>query len=142
MRITRTTPSGPAAPGAGPRRAQGPSGFEALVEASGAGGAAGAHAPGALADVGALLAVQAAGDATAQAKRRAARAGREVLDALSGVQQALLSGGSLRDAAAHTREMASRARAADTAGDARLAALLNAIDLRAAVEAAKAGAGR
>jgi hypothetical protein len=140
MRITRTTPSGPAAPGTPARRAEGAPGFGALVETSGADGAQGTAAPGALADVGALLAVQAAGDATAQAKRRAARQGREVLDALSGVQRALLSGGSLLDAATSARDAGARARASDTGGDARLAALLDAIDLRAAVEAAKARA--
>jgi hypothetical protein len=140
MRITRTTPSGPAAPGTPARRAEGAPGFGALVETAEADGAQGAAAPGALADVGALLAVQAAGDATAQAKRRAARQGREVLDALTEVQRALLSGGSLLDAATSARNAGARARASDTGGDARLAALLDAIDLRAAVEAAKARA--
>lgn len=91
-----------------------------------------AEAPTSVADVGVLLAVQAAGQ---EGRRAAARWGHAALDALREAQIGLLSG----DTATGAQALRDAAGAARTrTDDAGLEAALDAIDLRAAVELAKA----
>lgn len=91
-----------------------------------------AHAPHTVTDVGALIAVQAAGEDEANA-RDGAKRGRKVLSALTALQASLLFGApdthALADAIAVPRPPGTGPE---------LSATLDAIDLRAAVEVAKA----
>ena len=131
-----TGPSGPSAPQASrPARASG--GFS-LPQAGGSGStnaAAATAAPAGVADVSALMALQGVEDVM-ERRRRAVRRGSGILDRLEELKLALLSGeamdGSLEKLARITREE----RPHDE--DAALNGLLDQIDLRAAVELAKA----
>ncbi len=131
-----TGPSGPSAPQASrPARASG--GFS-LPQAGAAGStnaAATTAAPAGVGDVSALMALQGVEDVM-ERRRRAVRRGSGILDRLEELKLALLSGeamdGSLEKLARITREE----RPHDD--DAALNGLLDQIDLRAAVELAKA----
>lgn len=131
-----TGPSGPSAPQASrPARASG--GFS-LPQAGAAGStnaAAAAAAPAGVGDVSALMALQGVEDVM-QRRRRAVRRGSGILDRLEELKLALLSGeamdGSLEKLARIVREE----RPQDE--DAALNGLLDQIDVRAAVELAKA----
>lgn len=131
-----TGPSGPSAPQASrPARASG--GFS-LPQAGGSGStnaAAATAAPAGVGDVSALMALQGVEDVM-ERRRRAVRRGSGILDRLEELKLALLSGetmdGSLEKLARITREE----RPHDD--DAALNGLLDQIDLRAAVELAKA----
>ncbi|MGD9981333.1 MAG: flagellar assembly protein FliX [Hyphomonadaceae bacterium] len=95
--------------------------------------AAAASPTGAVTPLDAIIALQ-AGESTAQRRARQTRRGQEALDALEELEQGLLTGrapGSL-----HSRLEALQRRAEPT-GDERLDAVLNEIDIRLAVEAAK-----
>ncbi len=131
-----TGPSGPSAPQASrPARASG--GFS-LPQAGASGptnAAAATAAPAGVGDVSALMALQGVEDVM-ERRRRAVRRGSGILDRLEELKLALLSGetmdGSLEKLARITREE----RPHDD--DAALNGLLDQIDLRAAVELAKA----
>lgn len=131
-----TGPSGPSAPqGSRPVRASG--GFS-LPQAGAAGSthaAAATAAPAGVGDVSALMALQGVEDVM-ERRRRAVRRGSGILDRLEELKLALLSGeaseGSLENLARTLREE----RPQDA--DAGLNSLLDQIDLRAAVELAKA----
>ena len=131
-----TGPSGPSAPqGSRPARASG--GFS-LPQAGAAGSthaAAATAGPAGVGDVSALMALQGVEDVM-ERRRRAVRRGSGILDRLEELKLALLSGeageGSLEKLARTLREE----RPQDA--DAGLNGLLDQIDLRAAVELAKA----
>lgn len=131
-----TGPSGPSAPqGSRPARASG--GFS-LPQAGAAGSthaAAATAGPAGVGDVSALMALQGVEDVM-ERRRRAVRRGSGILDRLEELKLALLSGeageGSLENLARTLREE----RPVDS--DAGLNGLLDQIDLRAAVELAKA----
>ena len=131
-----TGPSGPSAPqGSRPARASG--GFS-LPQAGAAGSthaAAATAAPAGVGDVSALMALQGVEDVM-ERRRRAVRRGSGILDRLEELKLALLSGeageGSLEKLARTLREE----RPVDS--DVGLNGLLDQIDLRAAVELAKA----
>ena len=131
-----TGPSGPSAP-QGSRPARGNGGFS-LPQAGAAGSthaAAATAAPTGGGDVSALMALQGVEDVM-ERRRRAVRRGSGILDRLEELKLALLSGeageGSLEKLARTLREE----RPQDA--DAGLNGLLDQIDLRAAVELAKA----
>lgn len=135
-----TGPSGPSSPqGARPARASG--GFS--VPATGAAGAAGAtgSAPGVsgVPGVSALMALQGVEDVT-ERRRRAIRRGGGLLDRLEELKLALLEG----EAGDGALERLSRTLREDRPIDADpgLNTLLDQIDLRAAVELAKADVRR
>jgi hypothetical protein len=131
-----TGPSGPSAPqGSRPARASG--GFS-LPQAGAAGSThatAATAAPAGVGNVSALMALQGVEDVM-ERRRRAVRRGSVILDRLEELKLALLSGeageGSLENLARTLRED----RPQDS--DAGLNGLLDQIDLRAAVELAKA----
>ena len=131
-----TGPSGPSAP-QGSRPVRGSGGFS-LPQAGAAGSthaAAATAAPTGVGDVSALMALQGVEDVM-ERRRRAVRRGSGILDRLEELKLALLSGeageGSLEKLARTLREE----RPQDA--DAGLNGLLDQIDLRAAVELAKA----
>ena len=131
-----TGPSGPSAP-QGSRPARGSGGFS-LPQAGAAGSthaAAATAAPTGVGDVSALMALQGVEDVMGR-RRRAVRRGSGILDRLEELKLALLSGeageGSLEKLARTLQEE----RPQDA--DAGLNGLLDQIDLRAAVELAKA----
>ncbi len=76
-------------------------------------------------------------------RRRAIRRADGILDGLDGVKLALLGGGSPADALMKLRRAVSEARDAEFGGEAAddlgLSAVLNEVEVRAAVELAKAG---
>ncbi|WP_298960540.1 flagellar assembly protein FliX [uncultured Methylobacterium sp.] len=124
---------------ASPRRVAGaafalPGGAAATPSAAGAGSAA------PLAGLDAILTLQAQDD-PAERRRRAARRGHDLLDALDRLKAALLGG---RVNAAELTAIAARlAERAGATGDPRLDGLIGEIELRAQVELAKlASAGR
>jgi hypothetical protein len=86
--------------------------------------------------VGSLLLVQEVGDATGERRRALAR-GFDLLDRLDELRLALLAGGLDRDTLEGLAESVKSARSA--VDDPGLAAVLDAIELRAAVELAKLG---
>lgn len=88
-----------------------------------------------LAGVSALMALQGVEDPT-ERRRRAIHRGSGLLDRLDDLKLALLSGGDGRTALGGLSRAAAEARAGDL--DAGLSAVLDQIDLRAAVELAKA----
>lgn len=130
---TSTQTSRPAARAAG--------GF-ALPPGGGAGGAtstAAASSAGGVAGVSALMALQGVEDAT-ERRRRAVRRGGGLLDRLDELKLALLSGG---DGAAALDRLARNLREERPEDpDAGLTAVLDQIDLRAAVELAKVEVAR
>ena len=133
-------PQGAAAAGA--RRPSAGGGFSATAAASEARGAAPASAPagaGAISGLDALLALQEMGGPLERRRRAMARGGR-LLDDLDGLKLALLDGGD----GAHVlaRLTAGVAEARERGDDAGLDGVLDEIDLRAAVELAKAEIAR
>lgn len=99
--------------------------------------AAQAGTAGGVADVSSLMALQGVEDPT-ERRRRAFRRGAGLLDRLDELKLALLSGGDGAHALQGLSRLSAEARAADDHPG--LAAVLDQIDLRAAVELAKAQA--
>lgn len=130
-----TGPSGTrSTPASRPARAGG--GFSLPSGGTAATGAASATAStGGVAGVSALMALQGVEDAT-ERRRRAMRRGRGLLDRLDALKLAMLAGGD-GAAALNTLARAVREERPDSA-DPGLNAVLDQIDLRAAVELAKA----
>lgn len=135
MKIERTGPAGAAAPGA--RRVErgraGTSFAETLkqVEESAAAGVATAVAP-----VAAIVAVQEV-DPDAQNSAAARRRGEEMLDRLDELRLGLIEGRLAPERIEALVKLVAERR--ETAGDPRLQAILDDIDLRARVELAKLG---
>lgn len=136
--------NGPAGPTSTqtPRPAARAAGGFALPPGGGTGGATSAAATssaGGVAGVSALMALQGVEDAT-ERRRRAVRRGGGLLDRLDELKLALLGG---EDGAAVLDRLARNLREERPEDpDAGLTAVLDQIDLRAAVELAKAEAGR
>ncbi|WP_296170603.1 flagellar assembly protein FliX [uncultured Brevundimonas sp.] len=131
-----TGPSGPSAPQtARPARAGGGFSLPQTGAAGSAQSAAATAGPASVADVSALMALQGVEDVM-ERRRRAVRRGSGILDRLEELKLALLSGeagdGSLEKLARVMREERPHEE------DASLTGLLDQIDLRAAVELAKA----
>lgn len=131
--------SGPAAPTSQSVRgpARGATGF-ALPQAgsTGAAGAAAASAPASgVGDISALMALQGVEDAT-ERRRRAVRRGFGLLDRLDDLKLALLAGDAGEAALGRLSRSISDDRPSDLQPD--LAGVLDQIELRAAVELAKA----
>lgn len=118
----------------GPRRAGGGGaapGFSPSVEATER--AVAASAPGAIASLDALLALQGE-EPPAQRRARQAKRGSDALDALEKLEQGLLVG---RAPVALKAELERLQFAGEATGDPRLDDILREIDIRLAVEAAK-----
>lgn len=131
-----TGPSGPSqAPG--PRAARAGGGFSvpSTPSAAGASATTSASAPSAVTDVSALMALQGVEDVT-ERRRRAIRRGSGLLDRLEELKLALLMGEAGDAALDRLTRTLREERPADE--DAGLNSLLDQIDLRAAVELAKA----
>lgn len=131
-----TGPSGPSSPsGARPARAAGGFSVPSAPGAASAGATAAAAAVSGVAGVSALMALQGVEDAT-ERRRRALRRGGGLLDRLEELKLALLSG----EAGEGTLERLGRSLREERPIDADpgLNSLLAQIDLRAAVELAKA----
>jgi hypothetical protein len=134
MKVTGTTPSGPAT---GRQAARSAGGF-AVPQGGGSAPAAAATAVGGLAGVAgmsALMALQGVEDAV-ERRRRAVRRGSGLLDRLDELKLALLSDQDGEGALSGLRRTLAESRPEDD--HAPLNALLDQIDLRAAVELAKA----
>lgn len=134
MKVTGTTPTGPAT---GRTAARSAGGF-AVAQGGGASLASATTAAGALggiADVSALMALQGVEDAT-ERRRRAVRRGSGLLDRLDELKLALLSDQDGAGALGGLRRTLAESRPDDD--HAPLNAVLDQIDLRAAVELAKA----
>lgn len=134
MKVTGTTPTGPATSRPSARSA---GGF-AVSQSGGASPAAAATAAGGvggIADVSALMALQGVEDVT-ERRRRAVRRGSGLLDRLDELKMALLSDQDGEGALNGLRRTLAESRPHDD--HAPLNALLDQIDLRAAVELAKA----
>lgn len=131
-----TGPSGPAAPSAS-RAGKAASGFSVggAASAVSSGATAAASAMGGVAGVGSLMALQGVEDAT-ERRRRAIRRGGGLLDRLDELKLALLAGQPGEVALDRLSRTLREERPDD--GDAGLNAVLQQIDLRAAVELAKA----
>ena len=131
-----TGPSGPSQ-AQGPRTARASGGFSLPSSGStaGAGAAAPASAPAAVADVSALMALQGVEDPT-ERRRRAIRRGGGLLDRLDELKLALLMGEAGDGALDRLTRTLREERPVDA--DPGLNNLLDQIDLRAAVELAKA----
>ena len=131
-----TGPSGPSSPnGARPAKAAGGFSVPSATGAASAGATAAAAAVSGVAGVSALMALQGVEDAT-ERRRRALRRGGGLLDRLEDLKLALLSG----EAGEGTLERLGRSLREERPIDADpdLNSLLAQIDLRAAVELAKA----
>lgn len=132
-----TGPAGPSAPSTSRPARGAPGGFS--VPGAGAAAAASAAQPAAavsgVGDVGALMALQGVEDAV-ERRRRAIRRGGGLLDRLDDLKLALLSGETGDGALERLSRTLREERPADA--DAGLNSLLDQIDLRAAVELAKA----
>lgn len=134
MKVTGTT--GPQAPTSG-KSARSASGFS-LGQAGGASAptaASAAAAPTSVADVSALMALQGV-EGPLEKRRRAIKRGAGILDRLDEMKLALLSGEG--DPALLERLARNLREERPDGGDAGLNAVLDQIDLRAAVELAKA----
>ncbi|MEY4556191.1 MAG: hypothetical protein RL093_1310 [Pseudomonadota bacterium] len=131
-----TGPSGPSQ-AQGPRTAHASGGFSLPPSGSTAGAstAAPASAPAAVADVSALMALQGVEDPT-ERRRRAIRRGGGLLDRLEELKLAMLMGEAGEGALDRLTRTLREERPVDA--DAALNNLLDQIDLRAAVELAKA----
>lgn len=131
-----TGPSGPSS-AKGARPARGGGGFSVPSAAAGeaASAAAPASAPSAVANVSALMALQGVEDVT-ERRRRAIRRGGGLLDRLEELKLALLQGEAGEGALERLTRTLREERPVDA--DAALNSLLDQIDLRAAVELAKA----
>jgi hypothetical protein len=135
-RMKVTGPSGPSSPqGSRPARASG--GFSVPSMASGAAAAPTASASGVsgVSDVSSLMALQGVEDVT-ERRRRAIRRGGGLLDRLEELKLALLQGEAGEGALDRLSRTLREERPIDA--DAGLNGLLDQIDLRAAVELAKA----
>jgi len=131
-----TGPSGPSSP-QGSRPARASAGFSVPSVTPGATAASTTSASGVsgVSDVSALMALQGVEDATAR-RRRAIRRGGGLLDRLEELKLALLQGEAGEAAVDRLSRTLREERPADA--DAGLNSLLDQIDLRAAVELAKA----
>ncbi|MGV8928801.1 MAG: flagellar assembly protein FliX [Brevundimonas sp.] len=131
--------SGPSRPssaqGARPARPGGTFSVPSAAAGGAASAAAPASAPSALSNVSALMALQGVEDAT-ERRRRAIRRGGGLLDRLEELKLALLQGEAGEGALERLTRMLREERPVDA--DAALNSLLDQIDLRAAVELAKA----
>lgn len=128
----------PAQVAAGPRPAAGPArpGFRLAATESQSGAPARAAAP--LATLDAILMLQ-GDDSSAERRRRSARRGQDLLDALDGLKAALLGGAvPLQELGRLTSGLAA---ASVASGDPTLDGIVAAIELRAQVELAKLGGG-
>jgi len=131
-----TGPTGPSSPqGSRPARAGGGFSVPTAGSASGPSATTSASAPSAVADVSALMALQGVEDVT-ERRRRAIRRGGGLLDRLEELKLALLSGEAGEGALERLTRTLREERPVD--GDAALNGLLDQIDVRAAVELAKA----
>lgn len=135
MRIYGTNGSALAKAPAGARRAGG-GGFS-VGEQAGARQSAGAGTLRAISTVDALLALQGVEDFTARKKRAVAK-GRNALDALDSLKVGLIDG-NIDNTTIARLKVAAEGLTEET-GDAQLDQLMREIDLRLAVELAKAGA--
>lgn len=131
-----TGPSGPSS-AQGPRAARASGGFSVPTAGSAAGATAttSTSAPSAVTDVSALMALQGVEDVT-ERRRRAIRRGGGLLDRLEELKLALLMGEAGEVALDRLTRTLREERPVDA--DAELNNLLDQIDLRAAVELAKA----
>lgn len=131
--------SGPSGPSSaqGPRPARASGGFSVPTSgaATGASAARATSAPSAVADVSVLMALQGVEDVT-ERRRRAIRRGGGLLDRLEELKLALLQGEAGEAALERLTRTLREERPVDA--DAGLNSLLDQIDLRAAVELAKA----
>jgi Class II flagellar assembly regulator len=132
MRVAAATPLNAAAPASSARRT-GPGGFS-VAGADAPHAAPPSAGPRAVAGIEALLALQAV-DEPQERRRRAVRRGRTALDVLDELKLGLLAG--TLDTAALRKLVTIVGALAEGSGDARLDAVLSAIELRAAVELAK-----
>lgn len=132
MKITGTAPAGPV--GGAAKRAGGGFAPSAADSASSASATGRASATAQLGSLDALLALQETAGPL-ERRRRAIRRADRVLDGLDGLRLALIDGGP----SAHSLEALRRAgrEQRDGTDDAGLEALLDQVDLRAAVELAK-----
>ncbi|WP_183204878.1 flagellar assembly protein FliX [Brevundimonas lenta] len=131
-----TGPSGPSAPQTSrPARAAGGFSVPGASAGSSASATASAASVSGVADVGALMALQGVEDAT-ERRRRAIRRGGCLLDRLDELKLALLSGEAGEGALERLSRTLREERPEDA--DPGLTSVLNQIDLRAAVELAKA----
>lgn len=132
-----TGPAGPAPASSTARPARAAGGFSLPQGGSGAASATTAASGGAaVAGISALMALQGVEDPL-ERRRRSIRRGAGLLDQLDELKLSLLSGQSPASALERLALAAREARG-DGDGDAGLAAVLDQIDLRAAVELAKA----
>ena len=131
-----TGPSGPSS-AQGPRAARASGGFSvpSAGTAAGASATTSASAPSSVSDVSALMALQGVEDVT-ERRRRAIRRGGGLLDRLEELKLALLMGEAGDGALDRLTRTLREERPMDA--DAGLNSLLDQIDLRAAVELAKA----
>jgi hypothetical protein len=136
MRVSGPSSTNSAAPArrAGPRPATGfsaPEGEEEIRSAAGVSGLTGAAGVGSVAALLALQGVESEADAAGRAAKRAGG----LLDVLESLKLAMLEGrgvaGRLQDLAARTAEARAQT------GDPRLEAILDEVEIRAAVELAK-----
>lgn len=137
MKVSRTGRSAPAARTA-PGKATASAGFQPTPASTTAtpapiGGVGALSGASGVAPAAGVSAVLAAGDG-GPTGRAVARA-EAVVSALDGLRLAMLEGGSGEAATAMLKRVSGRAR--DATGDERLEALLDAVDVRAAVELAK-----
>ena len=131
-----TGPSGPSSsPGPRAARANGSFAVPTGATTSGASATVSAPAPSAVTDAAALMALQGVEDAT-ERRRRAIRRGGGLLDRLDELKLALLAGEAGDGALDRLTRTLREERPVDA--DAELNSLLDQIDLRAAVELAKA----
>lgn len=131
-----TGPAGPSqAPGPRPARAGGGFSVPSAGTSAGASATTSASAPSAVTDVSALMALQGVEDAT-ERRRRAIRRGGGLLDRLEELKLALLMGEAGEGALDRLTRTLREERPVDA--DEALNNLLDQIDLRAAVELAKA----
>jgi len=131
-----TGPTGPSsAPGVRSARSSGGFSVPASGSAAGPSATTSASAPSAVSDVSALMALQGVDDVT-ERRRRAIRRGGGLLDRLEELKLALLSGEAGDGALERLTRTLREERPVD--GDEGLNSLLDQIDLRAAVELAKA----
>ena len=134
MKVTGS--SGPSAPqGARPARSGGGFSVPTAAPAGPAGAAASAQGVSGVPGVSALMALQGVEDVT-ERRRRAIRRGGGLLDRLEELKLALLDGNSSEEALERLSRSLREERPTDA--DAALNSLLDQIDLRAAVELAKA----
>ncbi|KQY75548.1 flagellar assembly protein FliX [Brevundimonas sp. Root1423] len=131
-----TGPSGPSSPqGSRPARASGGFSLPSTASSTGAGPTAAASGVSNVSDVSALMALQGVEDVT-ERRRRAIRRGGGLLDRLEELKLALLQGEAGEGALDRLSRTLREERPVDA--DAGLNGLLDQIDLRAAVELAKA----